>query len=126
MEQKLGAILSDPASMSKIMELAKGLGLNPPGQPSQPDPPGLPAAEASGSAQHGPKPSLPDLQLPQAAALGSLFSAMGGQGPDDKQTALLKALRPYLRPERQDRLDKAIQTARMVKAAKQAMKQFSL
>ena len=41
MEQKLGAILSDPASMSKIMELAKGLGLNPPGQP---------AAEASGPA----------------------------------------------------------------------------
>ena len=51
---------------------------------------------------------------------------MGSQGPDDKQTALLKALRPYLRPERQDRLDRAIQTARMVKAAKQAMKQFSL
>ncbi len=117
MEQKLGAILSDPASMSKIMELAKGLGLNPPGQP---------AAEASGPAQPGPKPSLPDLPLPQAAALGSLLSAMGGQGPDDKQTALLKALRPYLRPERQDRLDRAIQTARMVKAAKQAMKQFSL
>ena len=120
MEQKLGAILSDPASMSKIMELAKGLGLNPPGQP------GLPAAEASGPAQPGPRPAMPDLQLPQAAALGSLFSAMGGQGPDDKQTALLKALRPYLRPERQDRLDKAIQTARMVKAAKQAMKHFSL
>ena len=78
MEQKLGAILSDPASMSKIMELAKGLGLNPPG---------LPAAEESGPAQPGPKPSLPDLQLPQAAALGSLLSAMGGQGPDDKQTA---------------------------------------
>ena len=117
MEQKLGAILSDPASMSKIMELAKGLGLNPPG---------LPAAEASGPAQPEPKPSLPDLPLPQAAALGSLLSAMGGQGPDDKQTALLKALRPYLRPERQDRLDRAIQTARMVKAAKQAMKQFSL
>ena len=105
MEQKLGAILSDPASMSKIMELAKGLGLNPPGQPSQPDPPGLPDAEASGPAQPGPRPAMPDLQLPQAAALGSLFSAMGGQGPDDKQTALLKALRPYLRPERQDRLE---------------------
>lgn len=119
-EQKLGAILSDPASMSKLMDLAKGLGLNPPDQPEPPQ---------ESAAPESPLPSkaaLPDLQLPQAAALGSLFSAMGGQGPDDKQTALLKALRPYLRPERQDRLDRAIQTARMVKAAKQAMKQFSL
>ena len=116
MEQKLGAILSDPESMSKIMELAKGLGLNPPMQDSSAAP-----AEAKES-NPDPAPATPAAS--PMSGLGALLSSMSNQSPDDKQTALLKALRPYLRPERQDRLDRAIQTAKMVKTAKQAMKQF--
>ncbi len=141
MEQKLGAILSDPASMSKIMELARGLGLNPqsaqpesaPGQsaqaqtypsPAQAQP--APAAQASfaTSASGQPQGNPFAAQGLGGNPIGTLLSAMGNQGGDDKQTLLLKALRPYLRAERQERLDRAIQTARMVRIAKQAMKQF--
>lgn len=127
MEQKLGAILSDPSSMSKIMELAKGLGLNPPSSSEA-----VPTAQSNSEPTDNVEQSAPSAPptaspvLPTAASLGSLLSAFGGNVPDDKQTTLLKALRPYLRPERRDRLDRAVQTARMVKAAKQAMKQFSL
>ena len=119
-EQKLGAILSDPASMSKIMELAKGLGLN----SAAPDGASTPTAAAESSPDPAPAAAAPTATTSPMAGLGALLSSIGNQAPDDKQTALLKALRPYLRPERQDRLDRAIQTAKMVKTAKQAMKQF--
>ena len=128
MEQRLEAILSDPSSMNKIMELAKGLGLDPGSAPfsvpqtgvSDPQPPerSVSPTPSSGTSA-GPMPGTP------GTSLNSLLSAMGGQITDDKQTSLLKALRPYLRPERQDRLDRAIQTAKMVRLAKQAMRQFT-
>ena len=48
------------------------------------------------------------------------------QREDDRNTALLEALRPFLRKERQKRLDKAIQLARIsrvVRKAYQTMKE---
>ncbi len=111
MEQRLGAILSDPVSMSKIMDLARGLGLSPPTAEA-------PVGSAAQQAEAGTAP-VGDAVPP---ALNALLGSIGG--PDDRQTVLLKALRPYLRTERQDRLDRALQTARMVKLAKQVMKQF--
>jgi len=126
MEQRLEAILSDPSSMNRIMELAKGLGLDPASAPFRI--PQTADAQPSGSSQtvsSPPASSGGGGSAPPANQLTSLLSAMGGQITDDKQTSLLKALRPYLRPERQERLDRAIQTAKMVRLAKQAMQQFT-
>lgn len=123
MEQRLEAILSDPSSMNQIMELAKGLGLNPDSMPFH--------APQTGASDPQPSAGSPTPSPGTAApanpgnSFNSLLSAMGGQITDDKQTSLLKALRPYLRPERQERLDRAIQTAKMVRLAKQAMQQFT-
>lgn len=113
LEQKLDSILSDPESMAKIMELAQSLNLSPDSNSIST------AAVDSEEKQTNHAPQFP------FANLGPLLSEFSGQGfRDDKQTTLLKALRPYLRPERQDRLDRALQAARMVKTAKLAMKQF--
>ena len=114
LEQRLDSLLSDPESMAKIMDLAKSLNLSP---TSQND-----TSEDTTVSKETHTEAVAQFPL---ANLGSLLSEFSGQGlRDDKQTALLKALRPYLRPERQDRLDRAIQTARMVKTAKLAMRQF--
>ena len=107
-EQRLEAILSNPESMGKIMELAKGLGLEP-----------------SNTQEEVTQTST----VPMSNMLGNiapLLSASNQQGLDGRQTALLNALRPYLRPERQDRLNKAIQAAKLVKTAKLALGQFNL
>lgn len=111
LEQKLDAILSDPESMGKIMDLAKGLGLTPSSSPPAENVPVSPIASAAANSE--------PLQ-----ELSSLFSSLSGQSLDSKHTALLNALRPYLRPARQERLDRAIQTAKLVKTAKLAMRQF--
>ena len=43
-----------------------------------------------------------------------------GQG-DDRRTALLNALRPFVRPERYARLDQAVQIARLSRLARAAL-----
>ncbi len=113
LEQKLDAILSDPESMQKIMDLAKGLGLSSP-----------PRSE-NGETPPPPPQSANSLGSEPLMGLGTLLSSFSGQSLDSKHTALLNALRPYLRPERQERLDRAIQTAKLVKTAKLAMRQFN-
>ena len=116
LDQKLDSILSDPESMRKIMDLANSLGLT----SSEAAPAQEPAGSSVPTQSAGPQATFP------LSNLGAVLSSISGQGAavDDQQMALLKALRPYLRPERQDRLDHALQAARMVKTAKLAMKQF--
>ena len=61
-------------------------------------------------------PLFDPAQLGQLTRLLSLFR----QGPDPQAQALLDALRPYLRPERQAKLDRAKQAAGLSRAARQA------
>ena len=102
-EDTLNAILSDPDTMGQIMALAGKLGGEPP--PSQEEPP--PPAE--------PFP-LPDLG--QMAKLLEIFQTC--QGPKDQTMALLTALRPFLSPARQEKMDRAIRMAGLSQAARQA------
>lgn len=114
-EDKLNAILGNPDAMGQIMSLAQSLGgtVSPPQEP--------PAAASPPS----PPPSAgPDL----SALLGGL-SGGGGLDPrlfslaarilsesnhgDDRRTALLEALRPFVKEQRYAKLDKAIQIARL-------------
>ena len=43
------------------------------------------------------------------------------QGTEDRNAALLNALRPFLREEKQARLDRALQIARMTKLVRAAL-----
>ncbi len=91
-QDKLQSILSDPESMQQLSELAQML-------QSSESTPSTPAAEESAPAVTG---------LPDAAMLMKLGKLMQTSGSDDKNTALLRALRPHLGERRQHRLDKAL------------------
>ena len=53
--------------------------------------------------------------MPDLSALLKLAPLMGNLNKDDENTALLKALRPYLHGDREKRLDDAIQILRIMK-----------
>lgn len=109
-DEKLNSILSDPGAMSQIMQLAQSLGGSSSEQQQQPSqqPPPAPTPALNGgdflSALGG------DTQI--LTKLLPLIQELGGQ-QDSNARALLFALRPYLKPERQDKVERAIQLARL-------------
>lgn len=126
-EEKLNSILGNQEAMGQIMALARSLSGEQPAQaPSQG---GENQEGAQPPAQPSPEENPPDL----SALLGQLdpqllqtgLQLMGQlQGEEDRNTALLNALRPFLREERQARLDRAIQLARMTKLIRAALTAF--
>lgn len=129
--EKLNAILADPDAMGKIMSLAQSLDgeaapkdqdtpEEPPvlsGDQAPPDLSGLLSAFTGGSGGEGLDPKL--LQL-----AGRLLSEWNR--PNDHKTALLAALRPYVKPERYAKVDRAIQIAkfsRLIRVALAALRE---
>lgn len=117
LEEQLDHILSDPAAMGQIAALAKSLGLGggAAGETSAPAPP----APAEGQAAPAAAPAAPQLD-PRLLRLGSRLLAEY-QRPDQKGAALLAALRPFVKPARYARLDRAIQIARLSRVIRVAM-----
>ena len=122
-EDKLNSILGNPEAMSQIMALARSLSGEQPREtePSQEEQEGtyVPAAEE-------PTAPLPDL----SALMGQIDPKMLQIGMDvirqvqsteDRNATLLNALRPFLREERQARLDRALRIARMTKVVRVAL-----
>lgn len=97
-EDKLHAILSDPAEMERISRLAAEL--------------------MGGGAAPPPGPE----EDRDNALLRRLSGLLGGAGSGDK-TALLNALAPYLRPERREKLRRALQLAGMLRIAGSALRE---
>ena len=108
-EEKLNAILSDPDSMAQIMHLAQSF-----------------------------TSPIPETTEPQGEE-NNFFSALGGIDPgliskmlpllqeygkrQNSNTArLLSALQPFLKEDRQGKIDKALQLARMIQLAKMFLK----
>ena len=96
MDEKLGAILGNPALMQQIMDMAQSLGQSPP--PPQPEP----------------QSTLPDID---PATISKIMSIAGSTQIDRNQRALLHALQPYLTGERLKKLEKAMRAARIAGAA---------
>ena len=118
-EEKLNAILSDPNAMAQVMQLAQSLNLD--GPPA--------GAEASEQREEGPSPGegnpLPgigdllgqiDPQMIQRflPLLGEL--KVGEE--QDRRLQLLNALRPFLKPERQEKVERAVKAARLIHLGK--------
>lgn len=108
----LESVLSDPAQMEKIASMARelmGEGQNP------------------GDGDRKPQPDKAKLHEPPGMDTG-LLSALGGmfagKQPQSRSTALLMAMRPYMRPEKQEKLDRAMKIARIVHIAGAVMKQY--
>lgn len=111
LENKIGEILGNPEAMAGILSLAKNLGLTPsePSEPTEAQEPQTTSSPAS-------------VQQPEALAgsMAQLLSMAGSMG--GKELALLQALRPLLRENRREKLDRAIQAARISQIAGTAMK----
>lgn len=105
LEDKLNQILSDPDSMAKIMTLAQSLG------------------GSSSAAPDPPKPS-PSPPPDDAFVRGILRLMQQAQHTDQRQEALLCALKPYLAPERQTKIDEALRIAKLSQLAGFALKTY--
>lgn len=128
-EEKLNTILSSPETMGQIMALANSISGKPEG--------GTPA-------QEGPvQPREASAQPPQEGAAqqaGDMLSLLQGLDPsmltklaalyreyargEDEKAALLTAMRPFLRPERQEKVEKALQITRISRVIQAAFGLF--
>ena len=82
---------------------------------SIPDSPAPPREPAAPQTPPFPVPSAAGGGLPDMSVLLKLAPLLGGLNKEDENTALLKALRPYLHGDREKRLDDAIQIMRLRK-----------
>ena len=99
LEEKLGAVLSNPQLMQQLMSMAQAMGTQ-----SAPSPP----------AQEISVPAMPDID---PGLLRKLIGSMGQANVDPNQKALLQALHPYLSRDRLSRLERAMRAAKMAKLA---------
>lgn len=97
---KMQELLSDPESMKQISELAQMLQSDM-DAPSAPPPADMEAADQR-------NPAFDPMLL---LKIGELMNST--QKPDEN-TALLLALRPHLKAQRQERVDKAVRLLRMM------------
>ena len=106
----LNAILSDPGQMEKISAMARDLFGQGGGQPGT----------ETESAPLEAAANVPAMDTRIMSALGKAFA---GGGQKSRSTALLVAMRPYMKPEKQEKLDRAMQIARMVNIAGTVMRE---
>ena len=122
-DDKLNELLSNPDSMAQIMRLAQSLS-GETGGGGDPEPPQSPpqTRQASQDRHHqGPPPEnggdllsglTGGLDPKLLMRLLPLVQELGGQ-QDSNARALVYALRPYLKPERQEKVERALQLARL-------------
>lgn len=123
-DDKLNELLSNPDSMAQIMRLAQSLS-GETGGGGDPEPPQSPpqTRQASQDRHHqGPPPENGGGDLLSGLTGGldpkllmrllPLVQELGGQ-QDSNARALVYALRPYLKPERQEKVERALQLARL-------------
>lgn len=109
MEEKIGAILNNPQMMQQLMSMAQAFS-------SQ-------ASNTDSPKQHPPKQEdgkPPEFDLGMLQQLSGI-TKMGSI--DSQQSALLKALGPYLSNTRISKLEKAMRAAKMAKIASFALGQ---
>ncbi len=96
LETRLGSILSDPQQMERIKAMAQSLmGTAPEEEPASP--PG---------------------------GLGSLVGFLGQKGGKSESEALLRAMQPYMRPQRRTKIDRALRLTRLIALAETMLEQY--
>ena len=107
----LSGFLSQPGAMEQLQDMARQLGLSPPPDGAAPQQqPEVPERPDGGNLLSGLTPE----------SHSTLLKAFHEAEKPDESTALLTALRPLLRPERQSRLDQALRAMSLMRAAKLA------
>ncbi len=119
LEDKLSSFLSDPSAMEQILTMARALGLGdsassqpraPDAQPPQPAHPTEPDDRSTGAPLDDPM-------------IRSIVGIMAEAGRDSgRQAAVFDALRPFVRSDRREKIDRAAQIARLAHIAGTALK----
>ena len=113
-EDKLNSILSSPEEMKKIMRIARSIS----------DSIGSGEQKPASAESNSPSilSSLGDLDPKMLKLMSGLIGEYKSQ--NDDKTALLKAMKPYLKPERRPALDKAADIVKMAHIAKIALNEL--
>lgn len=115
MDSKLNALLSDPEAMGRIMALAQQLsGGSAPSPPPPPEPDPQPQEEPTGD--FDPMMLLKFLPLLQELRQDSSSETM----------QFLSSLRPYLKPERQPKVERAVKLAHLICVGKKFLTEGGL
>lgn len=116
-EDKLNAILSNPALMSQIMSMAGSMGQS---QNQPPPPPQSPPTCTQNNPVTGGLNSMPEFD---PAAMQGLMRLFRSTQVDQRQQRLLSALEGYLPKDRMEKLTRAMQAAKVAKLAAGALNQ---
>ena len=121
-DDKLNSLLSNPEAMAQIMQMAQSLSGGqaqqvPQAPPQQPvPPPSPPPVQQAASPGSNPLAALSGLTGGMDPAMLTkllpLIQELGSQN-DSNARQLLYALRPYLKPDRQEKIERALQLARL-------------
>ena len=117
-EEKLNAILSNPEAMGQVMQLAQSLDLS--GGNAGAPPPQVPAPPAESSHLSGLGDLLGGIDPGMIRKLLPLLGELQ-TGGNDQRLQLLYALRPFLKPERQDKVEQALRAAKMIHMGKKLL-----
>ena len=132
-DDKLNSILSNPDAMAQIMQLAQSISgggttaAAPP--PQQPQPAPQPFTPPQPQSSAAPPSFTPPSNSSPLSALGNMDPKLMmkllpliqelGSSQDSDARRLLYALSPYLKPERQEKIDRALQLARLFHIGRQ-------
>ena len=129
-EEKLNSVLSNPDAMAQVMNLAQSLNLGGGGGESpqggqgggnEPPPPPPPSGGGDGlGGLAGLGSLLGQIDPKWINRLLPLVGELTGGGSDERMQ-LLYALRPFLKPERQDKVERAAKTARLIHVGKKLL-----
>lgn len=109
LNKKISDLLGSPDGMARIQSMMEALGIG------GDDGASAPVADVSAPVPPPPAPAASGGGMPDMSVLFKLAPLMGNLNKDDENTALLKALKPYLHGDREKRLDDAIQILRLMK-----------
>ena len=100
MESKILEVLQDPQQMDQILQFAKNLGFGPPDDTTK-----------------------QESTMPDPSILAELQKASCDQ--ESRRDALIQALLPYLKPEKQKKLQRAVKLAKLSNFAGVALQNFT-
>ena len=113
LEQKIQSVLSDPEQMQQVLNMARALGVS------------IPESEEPKAREQETSPPVQNIP-PQAGvdALSEPVSQLLQQAGklEKRQENLLNALKPFLKPNRREKIDRAMQVARLSHLAGYALR----
>lgn len=113
LEQKIQSVLSDPEQMQQVLNMARALGVSIPES-------GEPKAREQ-------ETSPPEQNIPPQAGVDALSEPVSqllqqAGKLEKRQENLLNALKPFLKPNRREKIDRAMQVVRLSHLAGYALR----